>query len=100
MFLTSFGHMTHGPTAHVQTPQTPKLLPRSLAFIETHDPIKSMRMHGHSKMLPRPLTFVAVSLEGNKKHTGNQIVFVEYNLEWMQTPPKLLSDPPHSMDDI
>ena len=79
--------------------ETPKLLPRSLAFIGTHDPIKPMRMHGHSIMLPR-LAFVAVSLESNKRDTGNQVVFVEYNLEWMQTPPKLLPDPPHSMDDI
>lgn len=80
--------------------QTPKLLPRSLAFIGTHDPIKPMRMHGHSIMLPRLLAFVAVSLESNKRHSENQVVFVEYNLEWMQTPPKLLPDPPHSMDDI
>ena len=80
--------------------QTPKLLPRSLAFIGTHDPIKPMHMHGHSIMLPRLLAFVAVSLESNKRHSGNQVVFVEYNLEWMQTPPKLFPDPPHSMDDI
>lgn len=73
--------------------ETPKLLPRSLVFIRTHDPIKLMRMHGHSNMLPRPLAFVAVSPEVNKKHTGNQVVFVEYNLEWMHTPSKLLRDP-------